>query len=409
MQMDMMLARCAGLDVHKDNVVACVRLTVDGQVTEALDTFSTTTKGLVALHDWLDARQVTHVAMEATGIYWKPVWHILEGSFELLLANATHVKNVPGRKSDVQDAAWIAKLLAHGLLRGSFVPPTPIQELRDLTRTRKQLVRETGQHVQRIHKVLEDANLKITRVMSDVTGTTGRLVLDALIRGQTDPERLVELCGRLRASKRDIVEALRGQVTQHHRFLLHLHLKQLESLEQSITSIEQRLGDVLGPFRSAVELLTTIPGISDVAANAIVSEIGFDMTRFRTAGHLVSWAGLCPRSDESAGKHRSTRIRHGSPWLKTVLVQCGWAASRKKDSSFMARFLRLRARCGPKKAVVAVAAALLRTVYGVLQHGSPYRELGANYLDARTRTRRIRRAVKCLESLGVKVRIEPAA
>lgn len=407
--METMLPRCAGLDVHKDNVVACVRLTVDGQVTEERKTFSTTTSGLVALHDWLDAHQVTDVAMEATGVYWKPVWHILDGSFRLLLANAAHVKNVPGRKSDMQDASWIAKLLAHGLLRSSFVPPTPIQELRDLTRTRKQLVRETGQHVQRIHKVLEDANLKLSQVMSDVTGTTGRQVLGALIRGQTDPEKLAELCGRLRSKQSDIVEALRGQIRPHHRFLLRLHLQQIESLEQSITSIEQRLGDVLGPFRRAVELLTTIPGISDVAANAIVSEIGFDMTRFHTDGHLISWAGLCPRSDESAGKRRSTRIRHGSPWIKTIMVQCAWAASRKKDSSFKARFGRLRARCGPKKAVVAVAAALLRTVYHVLERGTPYSELGEGYLDARTRTRRIRRHVKCLESLGLTVRIEPAA
>ena len=407
--METMLARCAGLDVHKSSVVACSRITVDGKVTEEIETFDTTTSGLLALLDWLEAHEVTHVAMEATGVYWKPVWHILEESFQLVLANAAHIKNVPGRKTDVKDAAWIAKLLAHGLIRASFVPPTPIQEMRDLTRTRKQLVRECGQHVQRIQKLLEDANVKATEVISNLRGTTGRQVIGALIAGETDPEHLADMCGRLRAKRQDIVESLRGRVTQHHRFLLKLHIEQIDALETAVRSIEQRLGEVLGPFRDAVRLLMTMPGISEVAANAIVSEIGTDMSRFPSAAHLVSWAGMCPRSDESAGKRRSTRLRDGSPWLKTVLVQCAWAAARKKGSYFLAQFNRLRVRRGAKKAVVAVAASMLTAAYYMLFRGKAFEDLGSDHFDRRDKTKQVGRLVRRLEGLGLKVTIEPAA
>ena len=277
---------------------------------------------------------MTHVAMEATGVYWKPAWHVLEESFELVLANAMHIKNVPGRKTDVNDATWIADLLAHGLIRASFVPPTAIQDMRTLMRTRKQLVRERAQHVQRLQKTLEDANIKVASVVSDITGTSGRAMLRALIEGETDPRRLLAVTtGRLRADRKTLAEALRGRIRGPHRFLLKLHLEQIETLEKVVNSVDTEVGTVLEPFRARVARLVTMPGISDVAAQVLVSEIGVDMSRFPTAGHLVSWAGLCPRNDESAGKRRSTRLRKGAPWLKTTLTQAAWAAAAPTSSA----------------------------------------------------------------------------
>jgi transposase len=407
--MEVLHRRCAGLDVHQKSVVACARVVSDG-VAQDVASFETTTRGLLALSDWLAEHGCTHVAMESTGIYWKPVWHVLEGSFELVLANASHIRNVPGRKTDVNDAMWIADLLAHGLIRGSFVPPTAIQELRDLTRTRKQLVREIAQHTQRIQKTLEDANIKLTGVISSVVGHNGRALLRALIAGETDPERLVALTdGRLKAPREQLVEALRGRVREHHRFLLKLHLSQVEVLEAAVRDVEGRLGDQLDPFRERVALLTTIPGVSELAAQVIVSEIGLDMGRFPSAPHLISWAGLCPRSDESAGKRRSTRVRKGAPWLKTTLVQIAWAASRKKDSYLRAQFLRLKSRRGPMKAIVAVAASMLTAAYHILRQGVPYRELGHGYFDALDRTKLTRRLIRRLQTLGVEVEIKNAA
>jgi transposase len=402
--------RCAGLDVHQQTLMACVRVIEQGQIRQEVRGFDTTTQGLLALCDWLATEGCTHVAMESTGVYWKPVWHVLEASFELVLANAAHIRNVPGRKTDVSDATWIADLLAHGLIRGSFVPPTPVQELRDLTRTRKQLVREIAQHVQRIQKTLEDANLKLTGVISDVVGVSGRRLLEALIAGETDPERLVELTtGRLKAPRSQLVEALRGSVRQHHRFLLRLHLAQVDALRASVRQVEERLGETLLPFQERAALLMTIPGIRETAAQVIVAEIGIDMSRFPTAAHLVSWAGLCPRSDESAGKRRSTRIRKGAPWLKTTLVQAAWAASRTKGSYLRAQFLRLKARRGAMKAVIAVAASILTAAYHMLRTGQPYRDLGDGYFDARDRSRIARRLIRRLHDLGLEVEVRPAA
>ena len=331
--MDVLYARCAGLDVHKDTVVACVRLAEGGgEVRREVRSFATTTRGLLELSDWMTGHGCTHVAMEATGVYWKPVWHVLEGSFELVLANAGHIRNVPGRKTDVNDATWIADLLAHGLIRGSFVPPAAIQHVRDLTRTRKQLVREVAQHTQRIQKTLEDANIKLTGTISDVLGWTGRAILDALVAGETDPERLADLAHRgIKAPRAKLVEALRGRVTEHHLFLLKLHLGQVDALRAAIAGLDAQLGKALGEARAMAELLTTMPGISDLVAQVVVGEVGTDMRRFPSAAHLVSWAGLCPQSDESAGKRRNTRIRHGAPWLKTTLVQAAWAATRKNE------------------------------------------------------------------------------
>jgi transposase len=408
--MEVLYPRCAGLDVHQQTVVACARIVTEAKVVQHVETFETTTQGLERLRDWLTSHGCTHAAMESTGVYWKPVWHILEGNFTLVLAHAAHIRNVPGRKSDVNDAMWIADLLAHGLIRASFVPPTPVQELRDLTRTRKQLVREIAQHTQRLQKTLEDANIKITGVISDVLGQSGRALLQALIAGETDPERLVErTTGRLKAPRAQLVEALRGRVRPHHRFLLKLHLEQINSLQEAVREVEARLGEATEPYRAAVELLDTIPGINETVAQVMVSEIGEDMTRFPTAAHLISWAGFCPRNDESAGKRRSTRVRKGAPWLKTTLVQAAWAAVRKKGSYLRAQFLRIKARRGPMKAILAVAASMLTAAYHMLRTGAAYEDLGERYFDSRDRLKLVRRLVRRLGDLGVQVRVTEAA
>jgi transposase len=344
--------------------------------------------------------------MESTGVYWKPVWHVLEGRFELVLANAMYVRNMPGRKSDVKDSVWIADLLAHGLLRGSFVPPQQVQELRDLTRSRKQLTREITRHTQRIQKTLEDANLKLTEVVSNVLGTSGRAILRALIAGESNPQQLVDLTqGRLKAPPATLVDALQGRITDHHRFMLKMHLDQVESLERAVRELEARTDQ--GPFRAAIQLLTTIPGVSDVTARVIIAEIGDDMNRFPTAGNLISWAGLCPRLDESAGKRRSTRIRKGDPWLKTTLIQAARAAANKKESYPRAQYLRLKARRGPNKAVVAVAASLLTAAYYMLKYGMEYKDLGPNHFD-RDKEVQARRLVRRLKALGLEVTIKAA-
>jgi len=407
--MEIVHPKCAGLDVHQQTVVACARVVAGSSVTHDVRTFGTTTQELVALSDWLTAHGCTHVAMESTGVYWKPVWHVLEESVELVLANAMHIRNIPGRKSDVNDATWIAELLAHGLIRGSFVPPAPIQELRDLTRTRKQLVREITQHTLRIQKTLETANLKLTGVLTDILGVSGRAILQALVAGETNPERLAELaCGRLKASRADLVAAPHGRITAHHRFLLQLHLAQIATLEAAVAEVEARLGKALAPFRAAVDRLITMPGVSETVARVIVAEIGFDMTRFPTAGHLISWAGLCPRLDESAGKRRSTRTRPSNPWLKTTLVQGAWAAARKKDGYLRAQFLRLKSRRGPKKAIIAVAASMLTAAYYMLKDGVDYRDLGADHFDRRDKAKLAKRLVARLHDLGFSVELRAA-
>ena len=408
--MEILHPRCAGLDVHKDSVVACARVVAAKGVEQHVETFATTTAALLQLSDWLTGYGVTHVAMEATGIYWRPVWHVLEGSFDLVLANAMHIKNVPGRKTDVNDAMWIADLLAHGLIRSSFVPPTSVQELRTLTRTRKQLVRERASHVQRIDKVLQDANLKLGSVLSDIMGQSGRAILAALVAGETDPERLVTLVSdRVKARRREIVEALRGRVTPHHRFLLQLHLDQVATLEAAIAKVDAEVGESLAPFRAAAQRLTTIPGVSAVAAAVLVAEIGIDMTRFPSAGHLRSWAGLCPINDESAGKRRSTRLRKGAPWLKTTLVQAAWCATRAKKSYLRAQFLRLKARRGPRKAIVAVAGSILTAAYYMLARGEDYHDLGPTYFERADRQKAARRLLRKLGELGFQVDVRDAA
>ena len=405
--MEVMHPRCAALDLGKDELVACVR--IQGSEHECRG-YRTTTSELLKLSDWLGSWGVTHVVMEATGSYWKAVWHVLEGSFDLILANAAHVRNVPGRKSDVNDAVWLSDLLAHGLIRGSFVPPEPIQELRDLTRTRKQLVREVVQHTQRIQKVLDTANLKITGVVSDLLGVSGRLMLRALIAGETNPERLADLAqGKLRAKRPRLIEGFHGRVTPHHRRLLKLHLTLIEQIEAAVSELDGQLEGALEPFRDAVERVKVMPGIADVVAQGILAEIGLDMSRFPSHRHLLSWACLCPRLDRSAGRVHSTRTRKGGLWLKTLLVQAAWSAVRCKDTYARAQFLRIRARRGPKKAIIAVAASMLTAIYYMLRDGTQYHDLGSQYFNHIDRAKVAQRLVGRLNRLGYRVDLKEVA
>jgi transposase len=402
--------RCAGLDVHKETVVACVRIHRRREAHE-VRTFATTTAGLLSLADWLAEQQCTHAVMESTGVYWRPVWHILsDGDVELVLANAEHVRNVPGRKTDVKDAVWLADLLAHGLVNASFVPPAEIHELRDLTRTRRQLVRQRVQHVQRMQKTLEDANIKLESVISDVVGTSGRAMLEAMIAGETDPSKLADLGSpRLKASREDLVAALHGRVTRHHRFMLATHLEQVDAADKTIAALDEEVERALTPFRGQVQLLKTIPGVGALVAHTLVAELGTNMSQFPTAAHLISWAGLCPQLKESAGKRKSTRVRKGAPWLKPVLVQAAWAGVRKKDAYLRSQFGRLKTRAGPKKAIIAVAASMLTAAYFMLRDGTAYQDLGPNHFDRTDRSRATKSLVRRLEKLGYRVELNEAA
>jgi len=407
--MEVQHERCAGLDLAKDSIVACVRVQRGKKVTRFIETFGTVTREVLRLSDWLQQHGCTHVLMEATGVYWTPVWHLLEDVFVVVLANASHVKAVPGRKTDVSDAQWLADLLAHGLIRPSFVPPSPIQQLRDLTRTRKQLVREKTRHVQRLLKTLERCNIKLGSVLTDIVGVSGRAIVRALIDGETDPERLLGLVHhRVQADRQAIRDALEGRLTDHHRFLLRLHLGQVEQLDANIATLDAEVERQLQPFRTEFELLKTIPGIDSVGAAVVLAEIGPDMSRFETAGHLVSWVGLCPRSDKSGGKTRSRRIRHGNPWLKTVLVQGARSASRSRRTYLRAQYHRLASRRGANKAVVAVAASMLAGAYFMLRDKKPWADLGPDFFDRRDPAKTARRLVRRLEALGYNVELTAA-
>ena len=419
--MEVMHERVAGLDVHKETVVACVRVMVGGRRPKReCRTFATTTEGLLSLLEWLTANRCSHVAMEATGVYWTPVWKILsDGDFELIVANAAHIKQVPGRKTDMNDATWIADLLACGLIRASFVPEEEIQELRSLMRTRKQLVREQTRHVQRLQKTLEEANVKLDSVVSDIMGVSGRRMIEAMIGGERNPQRLAALADRgLKASPKQLYDALHGRLREHHRFLLKLHLTQWDALDATIRDIDRQVDgqiermdetteDQQPPFRQLILRLCSIPGVSHLSATSILAEIGRDMRRFATAGHLVAWAGLCPGQNQSAGKVKSARLRKGAPWLKTMLIQCAWAAKRRKDSYYMAQFQRLKARRGPQKAICAVAASILTAIYHMLRANAPHRDLGADYFDRRSPDAKARRLVRQLTKLGFAVNLQP--
>jgi transposase len=406
---DTLYPRCAGLDVHKNNVVVCVRCCDrPGKVFEEVRTFSTMTAGLLALSDWLAEHGVTHVAMESTGVYWKPIFNILGGRFEVILVNAEPIKQVPGRKTDVKDCQWLAQLLQHGLLKASFVPPWPIRALRDLTRQRTQLIQERTSAANRIQKVLEDANVKLAGVATDVLGVSGRDMLEALIAGETDPEKLAD---RARKRLREKIPALRlalqGRVTDHHRFRLRMPLDHITHLEELIGRLGGRSEEALAPLAGAEERLQTIPGVSQRVAETVLAEIGPRMEQFPSADHLASWAGMGPGNNESVGKRRSGRITKGNRWLKRILVQAAWAASHTKGTYLAAQYRRLAKRRGCKRALVAVGHTLLVIISHVLKRGTTYAELGADFLERLEPVRLTRQLVKRLEALGHKVTLEP--
>jgi transposase len=410
--MERIYERCAALDVHKASVTACVRVPErGGGEGELVASFSTMTADLLALRDWLQGLGVTEVAMEATGVYWKPVWYLLEDDFQLLLCNAAQVKQVPGRKTDVSDAQWLCQLLEHGLLRGSFVPPRPVRELRDLTRYRKTLIRERQREANRLHKLLEDAGIKLACVASDVLGVSGRAMIEALIDGQGDPAVLAELArGRLRAKLPALRQALEGRFSVHHARLGAHILAHIDYLEETIEALSEEIGEQISPFAREIELLDTIPGVGPRAAEAILAELGPDMSRFPTHRHCARWARLCPGNDESAGKRRSGRTGKGNPWLREILIECARAASRSRDTYLKAQYLRLRRRRGDSKAIVAVAHSILVSAYHILKEGEPYHELGFDHFERRERPDLLtRRLTRQLEQLGHRVTLEPRA
>jgi len=407
--MEVLYACCCGLDVHKKSITACVLWAEGkGKTRKEKRRFGTFTRELLQLADWLRACGVTHVAMESTGVYWKPVWNILEGQFEVLLVNAQHIKAVPGRKSDQKDCEWIADLLQHGLLHGSFVPPKERRELRDLTRYRVSLAQEENRIANRVQKVLEDANLKLASVASDPLGVSGRAILKAILAGEEDTERLAEMSkGILRKKIPDLRLALEGRVTEHHRFLLQELLDHQEFLEKKMAEVEAEIEKRMRPFEAEVERLDTIPGVDRVTAWSLVAEVGVRMEQFPSAGHLASWAGLCPGSFESAGKRLSGRTRKGSASLRRCLCQVGSVVSHLRDNYLSAQYRRLAARRGGKRAVLAVAHTVLVMAYHILKRKQNYQELGADYFD-RLNADAIRRSlVRRLERLGHRVTLEP--
>lgn len=405
--------RVAGLDIHQRTVVVCVRITLpNGEVREEVRTFGTMTDDLLQLFDWLVEMAVTHVAMESTGVLWKPIWNILEaGAWQLSLVNPGHMSHVPGRKSDVRDCQWIAQLLACGLLTASFVPSAELREIRDLTRQRAQLVGDCTRCANRIHKVLQDANLKLTSVLTDVLGVSGRDMLKAMIAGEDDPEKLAELArGKLRNKLPELRRALRGRLTKHHRFLLQQMLTQLEQLEAQVQAFTDQLAEVLRPFLSerTMTRLDALPGLSRVTIENVIAEIGLDMQKFPTSDHLTSWAGLCPGNEESAGKRKKSRTTRGNVWLRRALAQAAWAAIRKKDSYFGAQYRRLAGKRGAKRAIVAVARSLLVVIYHLLKYpDQEFHDLGADYFAKLEPARTQRNLVKRLEKLGYQVTLTP--
>lgn len=408
--MDVLIERCAGLDVHQATVVATVRYPEGRGRASVTETFGTMAADLLALREWLQAYGVTHVALESTGVYWKPIYYMLEDACTLLLINMQLLKHVPGRKTDVKDSEWLAQLLECGLLKASFVPPPPIRELRDLTRYRLQQVRERAREVNRLCKVLEDSNLKLTSVLTDVMGVSGRSMLTALVQGTTDPTVLAELArGRLRKKLPELRRALAGRFRRHHAFLVEQILAKIDYLDEALERLNAEIDERLGPFEPVLTRLDTIPGVNRTVAISIIAESGGDMSRFPTAGHLCSWAALCPGQNESAGKRRSGKTRRGNQYLRGQLIQGALGAIHTKGSALQARYHRVKRHRGHKKAVVAVAHQILEIAYYVMLDGVTYQELGADYFDRRHAERATRRHVRQLEALGYRVTIEKAA
>lgn len=399
--------RCCGLDIHKRTVTACI-ITPEGRETR---TFGTVTSELLRLSDWIESRGCTHVAMESTGVFWKPVYNLLEEQgLELLVVNAKHIKAVPGRKTDVKDAEWIADLLRHGLVRGSYIPDRPQRELRELVRYRKSLIRERASEVNRIQKTLEGANIKLSSVATNVLGVTGRAILEEIIGGNVSAEVLASLAkGRLRSKKAELEEALKGLVGPHIRFMLVVQLSHIDALDEAIERLSAEIEARMRPFREALLRLETIPGVGRRTAELVLAEVGTDMDRFPSASHLASWAGLCPGNNESAGKRMSGRTRKGNPWLREGLVEAARAAARTKNTYLSAQYHRIAARRGSKRAAVAVAHTILTIVYHMLQRGTAYHELGQNYFDERDKTNLVIRTVKRLEKLGYRVTLDEVA
>jgi transposase len=435
--MQIVHTHCAGLDVHKKTVVACVRIVQADTITRHIRTFGTTTAELLNLVAWLLSLDVTHVAMESTGEFWKPLYNLLEGSFTILVVNAAHIKHVPGRKTDVKDAEWIAELLAHGLLRPSFVPPPPQRALRDLTRQRTHLIRERASEVNRMQKVLEWANIKLASVVTDITGVSARAMLQALVAGQTDVTDLAELAkGRLRSKLPKLEQALRGTLQPHHAFMIGQHLALIDVFDEQVAAFDQRIREAIegtrptpgapatdagasGPRASecaptapdgawaAQAILDAVPGIGMRVSEIVLAELGTDMTRFPSCAHVSSWAGLAPGQDQSAGKRKSTRIRDGNHYLRSTLVQAAWAAIKVKDSFLAAFYRRLAGRRGKQKAIIAVAHKILVIVYTLLKTGQVYQERGAAALDEQQKERIVHRLERRIAQLGYKVNLEP--
>ena len=409
--MQTMVERGCGLDVHQATVVACLLMVLkNGKVQKQIQTFGTTTRELVSLREWLLSEGCTHVAMESTGVYWKPIYAILEGAFEIVVANAQHVKKVPGRKTDVKDAEWIADLLCHGLLRSSFVPSKPIRELRDLTRYRRKLVESRSAERNRLLKLLESANIKLASVASDVFGVSGLLMLQALIEGKATPQEMAELAKRQMRKKIPELElALEGRVEEHHRFLLRVQLRRLQSVEQDLGVLEQRIQEKLKPYAAQLTLLDEIPGVDWTLAAGIIAEMGVDMSVFGSVSQLVSWAGICPGNNESGGKRKSSRIPKGNVYLKTALVEAANAAGKAKGTYLRDKFYRLKARRGYKRAAVAVAHKILVAIYHMFSHQVCYNELGDLYRDKLNKHHLTRNLVHRLERLGYTVTLEQKA
>ncbi len=409
--MQVVYERCCGIDVHKQTVVACAVVPgADGQALKETRTFGTMTENLAALADWLAELGVTHVTMESTGVYWKPVFNLLDGRFAILVVNAERIKALAGRKTDVQDAEWLADLLRHGLLKGSFIPSEILRELRDLTRYRTKLGDERKSEVNRVQKVLEDANIKLASVASDVMGVSGRAMLNELVQGHTDAATLAELArGRLREKQKLLQKALSGRVRSHHRFMLAQHLAHIDFLDEAIAELDRQIAEQMRPFAAALATWDSLPGINQRIAEILVAELGPDLQPFEDAEHLASWAGMCPGNNESAGKRKSGRTRKGSPWLRRALIEAAHGAAHTKHKYFQALYRRLASRRGRQRAAVAVGHSLLVTGYHLITRQTAYEDLGGNYFDERDREAVKRRALRRLEKLGYQVQLTPLA